>query len=309
MDQKERNKIAMKSGIAYAIILAGIFSLVMCMSGCKGKQEKPVTLLDSDSVAVEEPKPDTLVVDSMGYSDSTKVADVMISFDYPRGDSPLAENIKSMLNRELFNNRIPVYDAEYNQVKEKAFTTNLDGKVMLETYGKRFMKRLLDESKASEAPIMEDAKYYHQLQIKKSNETEKYITYSISDDCYLMGAHGSFTAYDVQFDKTTGKEITQIVDTTKVKQMQSLLIDGIYSYFKGNDDEIQTKSDIWNVLILQQEHFIPLPAHQPVLTPKGLAFTYQQYEIAPYACGLPCFTIPYDKIRKYLTPEVQKLIE
>lgn len=33
--------------------------------------------------------------------------------------------------------------------------------------------------------------------------------------------------------------------------------------------------------------------HNFYLTPQGIVFYYQQYEIAPYASGIPTFTIPY----------------
>ena len=103
-----------------------------------------------------------------------------------------------------------------------------------------------------------------------------------------------------------GKEV-QILDTTKVKEMQKLLIDGVYSYFKENGENFK-KSNIWDYLMLEKKT-IPLPVHQPSLTKDGLSFVYQQYEIAAYACGLPCFTIPYAKVKKYMTEEARKLIE
>jgi hypothetical protein len=53
---------------------------------------------------------------------------------------------------------------------------------------------------------------------------------------------------------------------------------------------------------------IPLPSAAPAFTKKGLAFIYQQYEIAPYAAGMVNFDIAYDKIRPFLTAEAQALL-
>ena len=53
---------------------------------------------------------------------------------------------------------------------------------------------------------------------------------------------------------------------------------------------------------------IPLPNTPPALTDKGISIIYQQYEIAPYAAGLPSFYIPYDKAADILTPAAKELI-
>ena len=45
---------------------------------------------------------------------------------------------------------------------------------------------------------------------------------------------------------------------------------------------------------------IPRPQFAPYLTPRGMVFTYQQYEIAAYAAGLPSFIVPYEKISSFL---------
>ena len=37
-------------------------------------------------------------------------------------------------------------------------------------------------------------------------------------------------------------------------------------------------------------------------------FTYQQYEIASYAAGMPEFTIPFEDLFPYLTPEAKALV-
>jgi hypothetical protein len=44
------------------------------------------------------------------------------------------------------------------------------------------------------------------------------------------------------------------------------------------------------------------------MTEKGVEFLYQPYEIAPYAAGMPSFTLSYQDIRPYLTIGAQKMI-
>ena len=45
----------------------------------------------------------------------------------------------------------------------------------------------------------------------------------------------------------------------------------------------------------------------PVLTPEGLRFVYQQYEIGPYALGMVEFTVPYADVKSCLTKEAVEL--
>ena len=53
---------------------------------------------------------------------------------------------------------------------------------------------------------------------------------------------------------------------------------------------------------------IPLPAWTPYPTADGLCFVYQQYEIASYADGMPAFTLPFDEVQPYLTPEARAIL-
>ena len=52
---------------------------------------------------------------------------------------------------------------------------------------------------------------------------------------------------------------------------------------------------------------IPLPGNGLYLSPEGVVFSYGQYEIGAYAVGMPTFTVAYEKIGKYLSPEARSL--
>lgn len=54
---------------------------------------------------------------------------------------------------------------------------------------------------------------------------------------------------------------------------------------------------------------IDFPGVAPALMEDGVIFCYGAYEIGAYALGLPSVTLPYDKVKPYLTPEVQKLLD
>ena len=61
-------------------------------------------------------------------------------------------------------------------------------------------------------------------------------------------------------------------------------------------------------MLFIDDRFIPLPSWPLYPSGDGLAFIYQQYEIASYADGMPSFTIPYADIEPYMTPEAKALL-
>ena len=53
---------------------------------------------------------------------------------------------------------------------------------------------------------------------------------------------------------------------------------------------------------------IELPGNDPSFIKEGVVFDYGAYEIGPYALGLPSVTLPYEKVKQYLTPEAKELL-
>ena len=78
------------------------------------------------------------------------------------------------------------------------------------------------------------------------------------------------------------------------------------TWIVDEDMEI-TQEELDNYLFLETG-VVPFPAWTPYPSEEGLVFTYQQYEIAAYAAGMPEFTIPYADILPYLTPEAKALV-
>ena len=50
------------------------------------------------------------------------------------------------------------------------------------------------------------------------------------------------------------------------------------------------------------------PGTDPALDKDGVRFDYGAYELGAYAMGMPSAVIPYEKIKKYLTPGVKELL-
>ncbi len=123
----------------------------------------------------------------------------------------------------------------------------------------------------------------------------------------MGGAHGAYIAYSLNLNKHTCKPVDNPVDSTKLKALQPLLRKGVLEYIKDAGDTETTDATLNNVLTLELNGLIPLPAHAPYVKGDSLCFIYQQYEIAPYAMGLVSFNIAYKDIKPYLTAEGKAL--
>lgn len=146
----------------------------------------------------------------------------------------------------------------------------------------------------------------YDLSIRKTYETDRYLTYETSCYVFLGGAHGSAVYYPVNIVKATGKVLAATIDTLKQKALQPILRRGVKEYISKAEKRKIKDSDLQNMLFVEHG-IIPLPATVPVLTPEGLRFVYQQYEIGPYALGMVEFTVPYADVKSCLTKEAVEL--
>ncbi len=85
--------------------------------------------------------------------------------------------------------------------------------------------------------------------------------------------------------------------------MQDVIKKGLKKYF-----EVHTDEEMEKFLSLENTYLLPLPATPPVFTKEGVLFTYQQYEIAAYAAGLPSFIVPYDEAKSLMNTTGKNLL-
>ncbi len=290
------------------LLAAAVLALSLCITGCKTATSKQV----NDSVAAEA---DTLAVDSMGFheqQDST--VECTISIDCPQGDDSLALAVKNFVATELAKVYLPRNNADSDEMLRRypLYTGNTaDCAKVLDFYGKGSMRYLMEQRK-------EMAQYYQSsepmpalylsVDVRKTEETPTYVTYCVTDETYLGGAHGSYTFYYVNIDKNTYKPVYNTVDSTQVKAMQPLLRKGVLWCLKASGVEGVTDANMKDFIILPEDGLIPLPAHAPWVQKDSLNFVYQQYEIASYAVGPIGFNIAVKDIEPYLTPEVKAML-
>ena len=132
----------------------------------------------------------------------------------------------------------------------------------------------------------------------------KTVSYYVNAYTYMGGAHGGTVYQAATFDAATGARLGwDMFLPDSLPKLREIVENGIIAdSFSGN------REDFKESLIIGDTDQVPLPAFPPVFTEKGIAFTYQQYEIVCYAAGMPGCVIPYDTQRPYMAPQAAALI-
>ncbi len=290
------------------LLAAALTSAASCKSA-----EKTATKPAAPAVAVAA-APDTLVT-APAYTYATKqdtTIECSAEVDFPRQNNALAKGVKEFIAKEFaslylpYNNEDPVPTAEYPLFQGSV--DQPDALVKHYTDGTKRYFASLQKGMVEEG--VEPGWMPHflsEVKVKKHEETSAYVTYGVSHNTYLGGAHGSYLYTETTLSKRSCRPLAQTVDTTKVMQMQDLLRKGVISYLKeGGVENVET--DYKSYLFLPEDGHFPLPAFTPALTKEGVTFVYQQYEIASYAVGLVSFTVPYADIMPYLCDEAKALV-
>ena len=269
-----------------------------------------------------------LVTETVNYADSTAHADLSIKVELPVcGQGAAADRIRAALVEVMDEqlSHIGSYEEERLFPPYEGSTDKTDllleyyrGKA-LESIGKQSQEDY-DERVASieendgltegqRKEILDEMPgWEYEFNLLKDRETDKYVVFLSQDYVYLGGAHGGITGRGgLTFGKKDGLLVEKTVDPASLDAIQPLLRKGLTKYFSDEDMEI-AQEELDNYLFLETG-VIPLPAWTPYPSEEGLVFTYQQYEIAAYAAGMPEFTVPYADILPYLTPEAKALLD
>lgn len=131
-----------------------------------------------------------------------------------------------------------------------------------------------------------------EVEIRKLYEDDSYVTLIYFCSVYMGGAHPTSAQACATFRKSDGQRMGwDLLRGMNADTKERKIKDGLRSYF-----EVKTDSELLEELLLEEEDFynaFPLPESEPYLTEEGVEVIYQQYEIAPYACGMPsCVVVP-----------------
>lgn len=283
-----------------AIVLAAATTL--CGTGCKQQPSNHST--------------DTFATDSVAYDSATANGiKCTIKVDYPRGNDSLAEGARQYIARELAALYLPYNDSDDDagQTDYPKYTgSTADGKLLVAHYGNGTMRFLIDSRKQLEEASLEE----HEMpalsclvSMRVEEVKPAYITYRVSDESYLGGAHRSYTSYCTNISRTTFRPVDDIIDPGKLRAMQPLLRTNVLRCVKACGVEGVTDATLANYIILPDDGLVPLPAHQPWLQGDSLKFVYQPYEIASYAMGTISFSIAAKDAMPYMGKEAADMIK
>lgn len=293
------------------ITLALVASIMM---GCKASSTKAQAANDIKEARAA----DTLVVNTDScILQEGKIVQCAISVDYPTEPNELSKNIRAILNEELANLYLGSMNGDEIEKQESYKGDLANGNLVIEKYCKDNFAYLKSQMKdLKEADPRANANMSYDIRLNKEAETDSYVTYHCFSYVYLAGAHGSTFERSFNIVKATGKKLSQVVDTARVKDLQPILRKGVLSYLNqqsGNESQTENEEQITdaqlNDYLFIENGIIPLPSSSPYLAKDGVHFIYQQYEIGPYVMGLVSFTVPLEKIKPYLTGEALKLLK
>lgn len=114
-----------------------------------------------------------------------------------------------------------------------------------------------------------------------------YISYVKYLYGYSGGAHGMDAKTAVTFDSKTGKTITE----------NDLFVPGYEERLTESLRNHLSDCNIEKDMLFEPEIF---PSENFYLTPEGITYIYQRYEIGPYAIGIIEVTVPWSEIQDIL---------
>ena len=242
---------------------------------------------------------DSLLTDSVKFQQADSLLSCVVSADVPTGTDSMAIGVRTFINAMLDSMSLAT---AFSGTPAPAYSGDLtDGQAMVRYYGQQGADslRAMDHTYTV-------APYSYTASVRKVADTPRYVTYSTESYSFLGGAHGSAMSFTYNILKPSGRVLTATVDTAQVMKMQPLLAQGVADYISVQGQKVTAKEVLG--LLFIDNGIIPLPKCTPYLTPTGLCFIYQQYEIGPYAMGMITFTLPYGKVKPYMTPEALQLV-
>lgn len=128
----------------------------------------------------------------------------------------------------------------------------------------------------------------------KPSRGEDFELFKIDSYLYTGGAHGmSFSEYLI-FDRSTKSQVklNDILQVDKEPYFEALAYDTYRTWVQTVDKDVNSYEENWPFIF----------SDNITLTDKGVDIRYQQYDIGPYAYGMPVLSIPYSKLDGIIKP-------
>ncbi|MFD2146566.1 DUF3298 and DUF4163 domain-containing protein [Mucilaginibacter antarcticus] len=165
----------------------------------------------------------------------------------------------------------------------------------LQLYAKNFIKGYENDS-----PKQNNAGIFYTLAIKAAltRQDSSLTTLELSGYSYQGGAHGGSTTAFINWDTKANNDI-RLKDVLIAGYRDSLT--AIAETIFRQQEKLTPTASLANDYFFKDAKFTL--NENFVITPVGLKFLYNQYEIKPYAAGQTIVLIPYANIKSLLKPK------
>ncbi len=301
-----------------------ITAVSLSFASCNNKNAETAELENAFAYPLE--------MENYTFSDSSKYANISIKVVLPVAKDSVSQIIRDSLANIIGNSIRSYQGSQMEDTKPLIAKYNgdeKDAKSMFDYYSKEVSKMLNSQAKddydervkywEEDTTITEEQRkeykesitsWDYSMDVTKTFEDSTYVVFSGSEYAYIGGAHGGVFGFGgITFRFSDGSKVNGFLKDNVVKDMQPLLKKGLKEYFNENaDDKITTDQQLMENLQLSGENgnLIPLPAWMPCPDEKGkgLVFTYQQYEIACYAVGMPSFVLSWEELKPFLKEDI-----
>lgn len=302
------------------IMQALLAAWTLTIYGCAGKPssennniseqavtEKQSVMTDTQAVDSLTAPTTRMATDSVSLTDSVAVggcaAVASVRGLYPAaGTSLLTDSVRAWIGESMATN---MQDTRQSLFKPTA--AELASGTAL---AKRYVEAMLEQARGDFAGIEErdnPTSYEYYCNFSPAFESDSLTTYAMGIYVYFGGAHGGALGLEQTFDNNTGIRLTadNVFIPDSIQRLTDLLRRELWEqYFKEDASEGETLRD---VLMIDPDS-LRLPSSAPAFLADGVAFCYQQYEIACYAAGMPACVIPYSELRPLMRPRVRGLL-
>lgn len=281
--------------LIFFIVLLGVSAT--WMTSCQGCKSKNTNKIELDSIVVKQHIP--LITDN----DTTlPYADVNVSFIYPvkfRNAEDLARLQQIFIGTFFVNDTLE----EESTVEDEAFDSMTPQQAMdkyIADYTNKY-KEISDFFYKEKVKLSGEtpAWYWYQMSIKNNImfQNDSLLSYAVEYSDYTGGAHGSYritytninlgslttiSEEDIfipdYYKRLTEKIVNKLMEQYNASNPDSLLMQGFFAV-----DDIVPNNNFW-------------------LDDKSIHYTFNQYEIAPYAMGVIDVMVPYSDLTEILIP-------
>lgn len=180
-----------------------------------------------------------------------------------------------------------------------------DIQAIVDYYGTAMTDTLKNMAKEWEDAGLDDKTLAFEALMEHDYETDEFVTYTLSTYTDLGGAHPTSSSRGATFRKKDGRRVDwDMIASHDSYLFQKRLSEGLKDYF-----EVETDEQLTELLPDINIYNIPYPQTPPYFTKDGIVVIYQQYEIAPYAYGMPSFIMTYEEAKSYMTGWAKRMVK